>query len=295
MDNIIQTQNLVRKFGKTVAVDHISLQVKKGSIYGFLGENGAGKTTTIKMMLGLLKPTDGTVEVLGYNPLKDSVAIKKRVGYVPEDQTMYSWMTVTEICKFTGSFYPTWNNKLAEDLLTRFDLPKSKKIKTLSRGMQAKVMLTLALAHEPELLILDDPTSGLDAIVRREFLESIVDLIEQEGRTVFFSSHIINEVERVADYIGIIHNGKLVIETELEQLKQQTKKLRLIFESNPPELGSVPNLLRVEKSAHELILTIADFNDRKLAELQNRFRAKSAEVIDMNLEDIFVEYCRKRN
>jgi ABC-2 type transport system ATP-binding protein len=294
-ENVIQTQNLVRKFGKTVAVDHINLQVKKGSIYGFLGENGAGKTTSIKMMLGLLKPTDGSVEVLSFNPIKDSVDIKKRVGYVPEDQTMYNWMTVSEICSFTGSFYPTWNKKLADDLLTRFDLAKEKKIKQLSRGMQAKVMLTLALAHEPELLILDDPTSGLDAIVRREFLESVIDLIEKEGRTVFFSSHIINEVERVADYIGIIHNGKLVIETELEQLKQQTKKLRLIFESALPEVGSVPNLLRVEKGAHELILTIADFNDQKLAEMRNRFNAKSAEIIDMNLEDIFVEYCRKRN
>ncbi|MDI6784192.1 MAG: ABC transporter ATP-binding protein, partial [bacterium] len=132
-ENVIQTNSLTRKFGKSVAVDQISLQVKKGSIYGFLGENGAGKTTTIKMMLGLLKPTDGSVEVLGYNPIKDSVAIKKRVGYVPEDQTMYNWMTVAEICSFTGSFYPTWNKKLADDLLTRFDLPKSKKIKQLSR------------------------------------------------------------------------------------------------------------------------------------------------------------------
>jgi ABC-2 type transport system ATP-binding protein len=295
-ENVIQTQNLIRKFGKAVAVDHVSLQVKKGSIYGFLGENGAGKTTSIKMMLGLLKPTDGTIEVLGFNPIKDSVAIKKRVGYVPEDQTMYNWMTVSEICSFTGSFYPSWNKKLAEDLLARFDLPKPKKIKTLSRGMQAKVMLTLALAHEPELLILDDPTSGLDAIVRREFLESVVDLIEQEGRTVFFSSHIINEVERVADYIGIIHNGKLVIETDLEQLKQQNKKLRLIFEATPPDPGSIPGLLKSEKGAHELILTISDFNDQKLAEMQNRFQAKSAEIIDMNLEDIFVEYCcKKRN
>ncbi|MFB3895785.1 MAG: ATP-binding cassette domain-containing protein [bacterium] len=294
-ENAIAVQNLVRKFGKTVAVDHVSLQVKKGSIYGFLGENGAGKTTTIKMMLGLLKPTEGSIEVLDFNPIKDAVDIKKRVGYVPEDQTMYNWMTVSEICSFTGSFYPTWNKKLADDLLTRFDLPKSKKIKTLSRGMQAKVMLTLALAHEPQLLILDDPTSGLDAIVRREFLESVVDLIQQEGRTVFFSSHIINEVERVSDYIGIIHCGKMVIETDLEQLKQQTKKIRLIFESTPPDAGTFSGLLKSEKSAHELVLTIADYTAQKLTELQNRFQAKSAEVADLSLEDIFVEYCRKKN
>lgn len=293
---VIKTERLTKKFGTIIAVDHINLEVKKGSVYGFLGENGAGKTTTIKMMLGLLRPTEGTVEVFGYNPLKNSVEIKRRVGYVPEDQTMYNWMTVEEICWFTSGFYPTWNKKLSEELLTRFDLPKNRKIRELSRGMQAKLMLTLALSHEPELLILDDPTSGLDAIVRREFLESLVDLIQQEGRTVFFSSHIINEVERVADYIGIIHNGKLIISTELEKLKQQTKRIRLIFETTPPEPESVTtsDVLSVEKSAHELVLTVSDFSDQKLAEVQKQYQAKSVEVVDLSLEDIFVEYCRKK-
>lgn len=292
---VIRTERLTKKFGTIIAVDHINLEVKRGSVYGFLGENGAGKTTTIKMLLGLLRPTEGTVEVFGYNPIRNSIAIKRRVGYVPEDQTMYNWMTVEEICWFTSDFYPTWNKKLSEELLTRFDLPKNRKICELSRGMQAKLMLTLALSHEPELLILDDPTSGLDPIVRREFLESLVDLIQQEGRTVFFSSHIVNELERVADYIGIIHNGKLIISTELEKLKQQTKQIRLIFDTVPPEeLITTTGILRVEKGAHELVLTVSDFSDKKLAELQKQYQAKSAEVADLSLEDIFVEYCRKR-
>ena len=175
-DLAIKARKLTKRFRKTLAVDNFDLEVPWGSIYGLLGRNGAGKTTTIKMLLGLLPMTSGKAIVLGYSSKREPLKIKAEVGYVPEIRKMYDWMSVDEIVKFTSAFYGTWNQDTAERLLDRLHLDQHKKIKELSKGMVAKVSLILAIAHEPRLLILDDPTSGLDPVVRREFLESIAEL-----------------------------------------------------------------------------------------------------------------------
>lgn len=236
MEYAIETQGLSKRFRRLVAVNEIELRVPYGSVYGFLGRNGAGKTTTILMLLGLLRPTSGGATALGYSSKIDPVKIRADVGYVPEKQIMYDWMTVSEILWFTSKFYKTWNKKLADELVERFGLDPKRKIKHLSRGMVAELSLIIALAPEPRLLILDDPTSGMDPVVRREFMEHIVDLVRDGKRTVFFSSHILADIERVADWVGILKDGRLLIQDRLETLKLRTRKVVAKFEAGPPKL-----------------------------------------------------------
>ncbi|MFA5393917.1 MAG: ABC transporter ATP-binding protein [Candidatus Ratteibacteria bacterium] len=290
---VIETQGLTKRYTRrNEAVKSLDLKVPKGSVYVFLGRNGAGKTTTIRMLLGLLQKTAGKAEVLGLDPDKNPVPIKKRVGYVADNQKMYDWMTIQETINFCRPFYPTWNNSLAEDLLKRFELPKRAKIKELSRGMNGKVALLLALAHQPELLILDDPTSGLDPVVRREFLQGIIEIIHQEAKTVFFSTHIITEAEQIADYAGVLEEGKLLLSQPLDKLKDSVKQIRLIFENKVPDDVSFPGLLKKELVGHELVLTVKDYAPDALKSLA-RFNPKSTEVLDLNLEDIFVSLVGK--
>ncbi|MFA7328331.1 MAG: ABC transporter ATP-binding protein [Candidatus Ratteibacteria bacterium] len=290
---VIETQGLTKRYTRrNEAVKSLDLKVPKGSVYVFLGRNGAGKTTTIRMLLGLLQKTAGKAEVLGLDPDKNPVPIKKRVGYVADNQKMYDWMTIQETINFCRPFYPTWNNSLAEDLLKRFELPKRAKIKELSRGMNGKVALLLALAHQPELLILDDPTSGLDPVVRREFLQGIIEIIHQEAKTVFFSTHIITEAEQIADYAGVLEEGKLLLSQPLDKLKDSVKQIRLIFENKVPDDVSFPGLLKKELIGHELVLTVKDYTPDALKSLA-RFNPKSTEVLDLNLEDIFVSLVGK--
>ncbi|MFO8081565.1 MAG: ABC transporter ATP-binding protein, partial [Armatimonadota bacterium] len=177
----ISTMDLTKRFKRVLAVDGIDLQVPAGSVYGFLGRNGAGKTTTIQMLMGMLQPSGGEMRVLGFDPLREDVAMKRVVSYVPERVQMYDWMTVREIVWFGASIHPRWDSDAADALIERFDLPLRQKVGALSRGMQGKLALALAMASHPRLLILDDPTMGLDAVVRREFIESIVGVLQETG------------------------------------------------------------------------------------------------------------------
>ena len=221
---VLRLDHVSKHFGRQVALDRVSLSVPPGSVFALLGENGAGKTTSIKILLGLLKPDLGQSEVLGLESLKKSRAIRRRIGYVPEQPTLYEWMTVYEIGWFASGFYGSDFLPRYFELVKNFGLDLKKRIGEQSKGMRAKVALSLALAHDPELLILDEPTSGLDAMVRREFLESMVDRAAT-GRTVFLSSHQIHEVERVADYVAILRHGKLIVVESLDTLKGSTTEL----------------------------------------------------------------------
>ena len=208
-DAVIRTEKLTKRYKKQTAVSEVSLEVPPGKIFALMGRNGAGKSSLIRMLLGLTPITAGRATVLGLDSAKEHVAIRARVGYVPEAHHMYRWMTIGEVVRFTASFYPTWNEKSCADLIRKFDLDPSKRIKELSRGMVAKVALTLALAHEPRLLVLDEPTDGLDAVVRKEFLESIVSVAADEGRTVLISSHLLQDVERVADRVALMEESRI--------------------------------------------------------------------------------------
>jgi len=289
----IQTHDLTKRFGRHVAVDGLELSVPRGSVFAFLGRNGAGKTTTIRILLDALNRTRGEACVLGLDCVKDSLEIKKRVGYVAEAQRMYDWMKVDEIIWFCKGFYPTWDDSFAAELKKKLDLPGNKKLGEMSRGMQAKVALLLAMAHRPELLILDEPTAGLDVVVRRDFLEGVIEMIHEEERTVFFSSHLVHEVERVADWVGIIDRGKLIWCSTLEEMKASVKRLVLNFESPPASVASVPDVLTVETSGRQSAITVKNFSERSLAAARS-LGVSEVSVEDMSLEDIFVALVGER-
>jgi ABC-2 type transport system ATP-binding protein len=240
-DAAIVVQGLEKHFGRKRAVDGLSLEVPRGTVYGFLGRNGAGKTTTIQILVGLLSPTAGQVRVLGLDPLRQDVELHRRVAYVPESPAMYGWMSVREACDFAAGMWPGWNVARAEDLRERFGLAAQDKLGTMSRGMRGKVGLLLALAREPELLILDDPTSGLDAVVRREFMDGIIGALSQTATTVFFSSHIIGDVERIADRVAIIESGRLVCAGTVDELKAEALR-RAEAAGGEPEAVSLEDI-----------------------------------------------------
>jgi len=290
-DYALETRGLWRTFGKFEAVKGVDLSVPKGSIFGLLGVNGAGKSTIIKMVMGHLRPTRGEIRVLGRTLGEDLVEIRKRVAYVSENRYLYEWMTVAESIRFTKAFHETWDDRKASDLLKRFSLPPEKKVRQLSRGNRARLCLLLALSFNPELIILDEPTSGLDPIVRRDFIENIVSEIAEEGKTVLFSSHIVDEVERVADFVGIINEGELLLVSTLDDIKSSYKRVRYATNGTRPEMAGVPGVLAVENGRHEQILTVSDWGDETLRTLGER-GVKNPEVLPISLEDIFVNTVR---
>jgi ABC-2 type transport system ATP-binding protein len=290
-DNAIETRNLGRKFGKFEAVKNVSLRVPRGTVFGLLGVNGAGKSTIIKMVMGHLRPTAGEIRVLGRALGEDLLGIRRRVAYVSENRYMYDWMTVEESVSFTRAFHETWDDKKAADLLKRFSLPPGKKVRQLSRGNRARLCLLLALSFNPELIVLDEPTSGLDPIVRRDFIENIVAEIAEEGKTVLFSSHIVEEVERVADYVGIMDEGELLMVSTIDDIKLSYKRVRYATNGTRPEVAGVPGVLMVENGRHEQVLTVHGFGDETLQLLGER-GVKNPEVLPISLEDIFVNTVR---
>jgi len=287
-DAVIHTRELTKRFGRTRAVDALNLQVPRGSVFAFLGRNGAGKTTTIRMLLHLLDKTAGEARVLGLDSVRDTLEIKRRVGYVGDGQMMYDWMRVDELIWFCRGFYPRWDGAFADELKMKLELDGRMKVSALSRGQQAKLALLLAMAYRPELLILDEPTTGLDVLVRRDFLEGIISLIQEEGRTVFFSSHLVHEVERVADWVGIIDHGRLIRCTTLEALKQEVRRLVLAFETPPAELArALPGVLQVEAAGRQAAVLVEGFGEATLAAAR-ALKPAHLEVEDLGLEDIFV-------
>jgi len=222
---VLEVRGLKRHFGSVAAVDGVDLTVRAGEIYGFLGINGAGKTTTIRALMGIIAAEAGTISLMGETTRRTSTKQKRRIGYVSQEQTFYPWMTCAALGKFVGSFYPTWDKAEFKRLLEVFEIPDSRKVSQLSGGMKAKLALALAISPKPDLLILDEPTAGLDPVARREFMEIIVAQARQHQRTTFFSSHLIDEVERCADRIGILHAGRMRFEGGLNELRAQVRRI----------------------------------------------------------------------
>src|SRR6266478_1624949 len=238
-DAPIVIENLLRRFGRKVALDSVTLTVPRGCVFGLVGENGAGKTTLIKTILGLLKPDAGSVRVFGLDPVRQPAEVLGRIGFLSEDRDLPSWMRVRELLRYLQPFYRQWDSSYANELLGRFELEPEARIKNLSRGQTAKVGLLAALAHRPELLLLDEPSSGLDPVVRRDILEAIIRTVSQEGRTVVFSSHLLDEVERVSDEVAMLHAGKVLWCGPLDEIKAGHHRLVLRFanpQTQPPVL-----------------------------------------------------------
>ncbi len=226
---VISVSELTRRFGTTTAVDSVSLSLPRGAVYGLVGANGAGKTTLIRHILGLLRAEGGSVRVFGLDPVADPVAVLSRIGYLSEENDLPDWMRVDELMRYSRAFYPAWDDAYAEELRRTFALDPAAKIKNLSKGQRARAGLLIALAYRPELLVLDEPSSGLDPIVRRDILGAVIRTIADEGRTVLFSSHLLDEVEEVADHVTMIDHGRIVLSAPLDAIKQSHRSLDEAF------------------------------------------------------------------
>ena len=248
---VIVTSGLSRKFGQKLALNNVSLSIPRGRVFGLVGENGAGKTTLIKHILGLLRAERGSVRVFGFDPVADPVAVLSRIGHLSENRDLPPWMRVDELLRYTRAFYPRWDPAFAEELRSQFGLDPAAKIKNLSRGENAKAGLLIALAFRPDLLLLDEPSSGLDPMVRRDILEAIIRTVADEGRTVFFSSHLLEEVERVADDIAMMFAGEVVLTGTLDDIKDNHHRLILCFETAQPVPPKIPGVLSLAGSGQE--------------------------------------------
>jgi ABC-2 type transport system ATP-binding protein len=290
MDPVIRIAGVTKRYGAQLALAHLSLEVPPGVVCALLGENGAGKTTTIRLLLGLTTADEGQLTVLGLDSARQGQAVRRRVGYVPERPTLYEWMTTSEIGWFTAGFYGSGFLARYLRLAGEYQLPLRRKIKTLSKGMRAKVSLALALAHEPELLILDEPTSGLDTLVRREFLEGMVD-IAAAGRTVLLSSHQIGEVERVADMVAILSAGKLLAVERLDDLKDQIRELSVTLADTTSSLPAIDGrVLRQRRHHNQFQILVRGASETSLAALRTNIAVRELGIRTPSLEEIFVAY-----
>lgn len=245
-NRVVEIHDLSRQFGKTMALDAVSLQVQPGFVYGLVGANGAGKTTLIKHLLGLLRAKQGSVRVFGLDPVKHPVDVLQRIGYLSEERDLPEWMRIAELMRYTGAYHPSWNQPYADELLETFRLDETKKIKDLSKGMRAQAGLIAAVAHRPELLLLDEPSTGLDAVVRRDILNAIIRTVADDGRTAIFSSHLLDEVEQMSDYIFMIDEGRLVLQGSLDEIKEQHFLLSVRFATACEELPPIDGVLSAE-------------------------------------------------
>jgi ABC-2 type transport system ATP-binding protein len=287
-NNAIEIEGVRFAYGRNEVLRGVDLQVPAGSIFGFLGRNGAGKTTAIKLLLGLLKPKSGVCRVQGIDPQVDEVGVRRAVGYMAEDQQMYGWMRVGEISRWVGSFYPDWDEQIIERLLGMFELDRKKKVKHLSKGQNGLLALLLALGHRPKVVILDDPTLGLDPIARKDFLRHVIELMQSNGVTVFFSSHLLYEIEPVADRVAILDKGVIVKTSKTEQLRESVRKF-IVVPKGEVKIGEMAGVLDVVDSKGSVSVTIEDCDRAKRAELE-AMSANGVTEVALNLDEIFEAY-----
>ncbi len=284
---IVDIRRITRHFGSKAALDDVSLTVPRGGVFGLIGGNGAGKTTLIKHILGLLKAQTGSVRVFGLDPVENPVGTLGRIGYLSEDRDLPDWMHVGELMRYTQAFFPNWDTAYAAELREAFDLDTSAKIKNLSRGQRARTGLLVALAHRPELLVLDEPSSGLDPVVRRDILGAIIRTIAEEGRTVLFSSHLLDEVERVADRVAIIHQGRILLTAPMDEIKDTHRRLTLRFNQSIDRPPSLVGTLSFEGQGSEWTYVCNGESDQ----LRRAAEAMGATVVGdapLSLDEIFV-------
>lgn len=284
---IIEVQHLSRRFDDRQALHDLSLTVPRGGVFGLIGGNGAGKTTLIRHLLGMLKAQQGSVRVFGLDPVAAPAAVLGRIGYLSEDRDLPNWMRLQDLLRYTQAFYPSWDSAYAEELRKNFDLNPATCVKSLSRGQRARAGLLIALAHRPELLVLDEPSSGLDPVVRRDILGSIIRTVADEGRTVLFSSHLLDEVERVADRVAIIHEGRILLTSEMEQIRESHRRLVLQFRNSTNEPPAIDGMLHRTGSGTEWTYWCSG----DLEQLQQAAEAMQARILmesTLTLDEIFL-------
>jgi ABC-2 type transport system ATP-binding protein len=292
---VVETQSLVKRYESlrrrpVAAVDGLNMHVERGSIYGFLGRNGAGKTTTIRMLAGLAKATSGSARVLGLEAGRDTVAILERTGFVI-DKMLLPTMDGNDLVRFNRGFFPRWSDALVKRYAEAFDIPMDRKFKKLSHGNQTKLGLLLALSQSPELLVLDEPTSGLDPVVTDQLLRALVEDFANDGRTILMSSHHLSEVEKIADWVGIIDKGKLLLEARLDDIRANYRRVRAVGEGLPQGGLEVVTMSATEGVTDYVLSADAEG-------FAARLRGNGAtilEVLPMNLSEIFLELVGREN
>lgn len=287
MERIVEVEGVSRRFRRTVALDDVTVGVPRGGVFGLVGENGAGKTTLIRHVLGLLSAQSGLVRVFGLDPVRHPAAVLGRIGVLSEDRDLPPWMRVAELMRYTRAFYPKWDGAYGEQLREMFELDPGAKVSSLSQGQLAKAGLLVALAHRPEFLVLDEPSSGLDPIVRRDILEAIILTVAEEGRTVLFSSHLLDEVERVADRVAMIHHGKVVIDDTIDAIKGSHHRIVVRLARGRAEAPELAGALSCEGAGPEwTVLCRAPLDEIKASAL--RGGGQVVDVATPSLEEIFV-------
>lgn len=284
---IVDIRRVSRQFGTKTALDDLSLAVPRGGVFGLIGGNGAGKTTLIKHILGMFKPQSGSVAVFGLDPVENPVGTLGRIGYLSEERDLPNWMRVSELMRYTQAFYPNWDEKYAQELRLAFDLDPKARIKNLSRGQRARAGLLVALAHRPELLVLDEPSSGLDPVVRRDILGAIIRTIADEGRTVLFSSHLLDEVERVADRVAIIHQGRIMLTASMDEIRDSHHRVTLRFNQTLDRAPALVGALSYEGKGTEWTYICSGESNQ----LRRAAEALGATVVgetSLTLDEIFV-------
>ena len=293
-ESVLEFSGVEKSFGSVTALKNFSLSIPAGCVFALLGPNGAGKSTVAKLVMGLHRCDRGVVRVLGRDVLQDRAWARGQIGYVPELHFMYRWMRVREVIWFCAGLHPTWNWDLCRTLVDQFGIPESRKIRELSKGMTVKLALLLALSHEPTLLIMDEPTSGLDPLIREELLDGVLRALCDGKRTVLLASHTLVDVQRLADRVGILFEGELLVNEPVEKLMASTRTVKAVLTDvgTPRKTPAGTIFDRVE--GREWCVTVSDYSVEKLEEMRSSNRVERIEVECMNLEEIFKAYVRGR-
>lgn len=292
-DLAISTRKLTRYFGRKCAVDQVSLEVPRGSVFALLGRNGSGKTTILRMLMGLLAPTRGSAQVLGGDCTQLTPQLRARIGYLTESHVVYGWMRVRECAEFQSQTFPRWNSKLFANVIDYFHLDPESKAGSLSRGEQAGLALALTLAPEPELLVLDDPALGLDPVARRALVEALLAVATDKNRTILFSSHQLNDVERVADHIAILDRSVLRVQCSMDQFGERVGRWILTFAGRPPTVPALRGLVQARVLDQELHVTIANHDERTETELRE-IGASHVLRAPLGLDQAVIDYLSDR-
>ena len=291
-EKLIEAKSLTRYFGDVPVVNRISFEVAKGSVFAFLGRNGAGKSTTIKMLLGLLKPDFGSAKILNHDSDKLPNKLREAIGYLPESHPYFDWMTVAEYLSFQKSFYTKWDDTLMSMLLGEFSINRKKKLGTLSQGQRSIFSLATVLSQTPQILLLDEPTLGLDPVAQHFYMELLLKQVREKNMTILISSHQLTDMERIADQIAIIENGQLKVNCSVDTFQQKMSLWSLQFESAPPRIGNLPGLVDAQIMSREVRLTMANINSRAKGEMQ-ALKPISIAELPLSFSNAAVNYLKK--
>lgn len=298
MQSIVKVENLSRNFKTKKALNDVSITLEPGKVYGLMGENGAGKSTLIKHIIGALQPQAGTVKVFGKSPAQKPMEVLSEIGYLSEDRDLPMWMRGQELLNYTASFFHNWDMDYARNLMDKFHLDPQIRVKNMSRGEKARIGLITSLSHRPKLLVLDEPSSGLDVSVRYDILSEVVRSVADSGRTILFSSHLLDEVERVTDDVIMIHQGEKIIDGHVDAIKGKHHRYSVKFKAEDEAvkvfLKSDPKIIRALRQENEWLL-VTSMHNKELSCCIKAFKGEIIEELSSSLENVFMDYCSLEN